>query len=191
VNVPAVAEVVARFQRALTDGVVPSAPDAPDAPDADDVVGLLLALHANNLRQWEREDVSRTHHDDDTAVAAAKRDIDTLNAARHRWVEAVDAAIGRAVSQDPAAPPTTESPGMVYDRLSVLTIRIHFTFAAARDDGDAGGRYAVRLPVLRRQLAELEQALDAVFDDVRARRRRFVPYASFKLYGDEGGSASS
>jgi hypothetical protein len=69
---------------------------------------------------------------------------------------------------------------MVFDRLSVLTIRIHYTAQAA---GKGGAGYTDRLAVLEEQLAVLERAADALFDDVRTGRRRFVPYQSLKLYG--------
>ena len=47
-------------------------------------------------------------------------------------------------------------------------------------------RYAARLPVLHEQLASLQAALEALFDDVRTGRKRFVPYQSLKLYGGPG-----
>ena len=67
---------------------------------------------------------------------------------------------------------------MVFDRLSVLTIRLHVTEAGAGRDQLAG-----RLPLLRDQLTTLQRALDGLFDDLRAGRKRFVPYLSLKLYG--------
>ena len=46
--------------------------------------------------------------------------------------------------------------------------------------------------MLHEQLAPLQAALEALFDDVRAGRKRFVPYQSLKLYGGpeshEGGT---
>jgi hypothetical protein len=166
---PSVAEVVACYERALADGMAP--------PHQDGVLGLLLELLRNNFDQWQREDATRVPDASDAVVAAAKRDIDTLNTRRHRLVEAIDAAIAAAIEQDPTAPPATESPAMVFDRLAVLTIRIHFT-ARAR-----GGGYADRLPLLRDQLELGQEALEALFDDIRAGRKRFVPYQSLKLYG--------
>ena len=72
---------------------------------------------------------------------------------------------------------------MVFDRLSVLVIRISSTEDAATSERDDRDLYAARLPVLRRQLALLQEALEALFDDVRTGRKRFVPYQSLKLYG--------
>jgi hypothetical protein len=158
-------EVVALFERAL-DGGAPTPPS--------ELLSLLLALHRNNLDQWQQEDLTRARGADDATVAAAKRAIDALNTTRHELVEALDAALADAVEQDPSATPATESPAMVYDRLSVLTIRIHFT-------EDAG--YRARLPLLRNQLDIAVQALEGLFEDIRTGRKRFVPYQSLKLYG--------
>jgi hypothetical protein len=143
----------------------------------------LLGLHHNNVVQWNREDAARGEQSDDGAVAAAKRDIDALNLKRHELVEAVDAALVAGIEQAPAAPPTTESPAMVFDRLSVLVIRISFTESAASSPREDRAHFAARVPVLYEQLALLQAGLDALFDDVRTGRRRFVPYRSLKLYG--------
>jgi hypothetical protein len=176
-GVPSVGDVVDEFQRALRKG-------AP--PPSGDVLGLLLELHRNNLDQWRREDVTRVPDADDATVAAAKRDIDALNATRHGLVEAVDAALAAAIEQEPSATPLTESPAMVFDRLSVLAIRIHFTESAARAAAADGESYAARLPLLRHQLAVARQALEALFEDVCTGQKRFLPYQSLKLYGSPG-----
>jgi hypothetical protein len=173
-DVPSPGAVVAQFQRALRRG-------APEP--ADHVSGLLLALHRNNLDQWQREDATRVPGADDAAIAAAKRDIDALNSSRHGLVEAVDAALAAAMEQEPSATPSTESPAMVFDRISVLTIRIHFTESAARGPDMDCARYLERLPLLRHQLDVVLEALDGLFDDIRTGRKRFVPYQSLKLYG--------
>ena len=124
----------------------------------------------------------RGHVGDDSAIATAKREIDRLNERRHELVEAIDAAIDASIPQVAAATPSTESPGMAFDRLSVLVLRIHHTEAAATEGRDPVGMTA-RLPVLRTQLAVLEEAIGALLDEVRAGTRRFVPHRSLKLYG--------
>ena len=176
-NLPDVAAVIAEFRRALRE---------PGPPPQSGVLELLLGLHHNNALQWDREDATRRDDADDRAVADAKRDIDALNTKRHEFVEAIDAALLAGVDQSPSEPPTTESPGMVFDRLSVLVIRIASTEDAARADGVDPLLYAARLPVLHEQLACLQAALEALFDDLRTSRKRFVPYRSLKLYGGTG-----
>ena len=180
-NLPSVTGVIAEFRAAL---------HGPVHPARDGVVGLLLELHHNNLVQWDREDAARRGDADDRTVAAAKRDIDALNTKRHELVEAIDAELVAVTEQAPAAPPTTESPAMVFDRLSVLVIRLSFTETAASSPRADAALYAARVPVLHQQLALLHEALEALFDDVRAGRKRFVPYQSLKLYGSAASRAA-
>ncbi len=94
----------------------------------------ILALHRNNVEQWDREDEARQDTADDATVAAAKRYIDRLNGARHRFIEAIDREILLTIDGCEGAPLVTESPGMAVDRLSVLVIR----FGLDRSQGDFG-----------------------------------------------------
>src|SRR5262249_55475641 len=119
-NELSVAEVVDMFERTLR-----SSETARTARHG--VLRSLLELHENNIDQWKWEDLPRRDTEADHAVAAAKRAIDVLNTKRHQLVEATDAALVASIDQDPSASPTTESPAMVFDRLSVLVIRIAFT----------------------------------------------------------------
>jgi len=172
-DVLSVDDVVAEFQGALREHA---------RPNAGKLVGLLLELHDTNLTQWSFEDRVHSPGIDNATIAQAKEAIDRLNARRHQLIEEIDTAIDSAMPQVPSATPATESPAMVFDRLSVLVIRIHHTELAVGADGSEDQRYAARLPVLYRQLAVLQEALDALLADVRKGRRRFVPYQSLKLY---------
>jgi hypothetical protein len=147
-----------------------------------EIMDQISALHRNNAAQWDREDASRGHGDD-AAVAAAKRDIDRLNRARHDFIEAIDRAILGAVAPHEGAPLVTETPGMAIDRLSVLVIRLAATEARAAS-GTAGARlYADRLPRLRSQLNTLEEAIATLLNDLENGTRRFLTHESLKLYG--------
>lgn len=166
--------VVAELRRAVQD---------PEHRSTRPLIARLVDLLRSNLEQWNLEDDARGPGLEDAAVAEAKRAIDELNAGRHHIVEEIDAAIDRAVAQAASAPLATESPAMAFDRLSVLVIRIHHTERAAGEEASDADLYAARLPVLYRQLADLQQAIDGLIDDVRDGTRRFVPYQSLKLYG--------
>lgn len=166
--------VVSELRRALHD---------PEHRSTRPLIARLVDLLRSNLEQWSLEDEARGPEADDTAVAEAKRAIDELNAGRHHIVEEIDAAIDRAVKQTASAPLATESPAMAFDRLSVLLIRIHHAERAAGEGGSDADPYAARLPVLHRQLADLQEAIDALIGDVRDGARRFVPYQSLKMYG--------
>ncbi len=171
-ELPPVAAVVAEFRASMVEA---------DPRRPTGLLGVLHDLHQTNLEQWGWEDHVRSCDGDDSAIAAAKQAIDRLNARRHQLVEATDALIDAAVAQPPTATPSTESPGMAFDRLSVLVIRIHHTEAAAAPGHDAAGLRA-RLPILETQLAVLKEALEALLRDIRAGTRRFLPHQSLKLY---------
>ena len=64
----------------------------------------VLALHRNNIVQWEREDDARGDPADDTVVASAKRDIDRLNGVRHRLIEAIDHRIASSIDFETGLP---------------------------------------------------------------------------------------
>ena len=73
---------------------------------------------------------------------------------------------------------------MVFDRLSVLVIRIAFTESAARcRTRRSRPLRGAPAGAARSSLRSLQAALEALFDDVRTGRKRFVPYQSLKLYG--------
>jgi hypothetical protein len=173
-GLPAVSEVLAEYRARARDR---------DRRRPEGLLGPLSDLHETNLTQWSFEDRARRADGDDATIANAKREIDELNARRHHLVEAIDAAIDESVPQAASATPSTESPGMVFDRLSVLVIRIHQTELATAADRPDATQYETRLPVLHEQLATLEEALNALLAEIRGGTRRFVPYQSLKLYG--------
>jgi hypothetical protein len=177
---PTVAEIVVELERALCG-------DRPGSPNR--LLSLLLELHDSNLRQWDLEDVARVSEASDSVIADAKRAIDKLNLIRHHLIEEIDSAVHANLKQSTTAPFTTESPGMVFDRLSVLIIRIARTAEKAQSVSDGADRFAGRLPSLQRQLTALSAALESLLRDVRAGTRRFLPNEHLKLYAVQSGSS--
>lgn len=163
----------------------PPAPEGRKGPgeDLDPLIEPILALHRSNAEQWDREDDARQDRADDALVAAAKRDIDRLNSARHSFIEAIDKAILRTMAPCEGAPLVTESPGTAIDRLSVLVIRLAATEARVASGSIDAGLYAERLPRLQGQLDALAEAIATLLGDLTTGARRFLPHESLKLYG--------
>jgi Protein of unknown function (DUF4254) len=151
------------------------------------LTAAIWELVASNLRQWDLEDATRDPGASDARIANAKREIDRLNAGRHRMVERIDAAIDSVLNQPTTAPLATESPGMVLDRLSVLVIRRARTAAASWHDP----KMADRVRALEAQIGALSAALDSYMADLAAGTRRFLRYQSLKLYGPSTATAAS
>jgi len=178
---PPVAEIVVELERSLCGErmVSPSG-----------LLSLVLELHDSNLRQWDLEDGTRVPEASDSVVADAKRAIDKLNLTRHHLIQEIDAAVHANLRQSTTATLATESPGMVFDRLSVLIIRIARTAEMARSVSDGPDVYGGRLPSLQRQLAALSEALESLLREVRDGTRRFLPYEHLKLYAAQPGTQS-
>jgi hypothetical protein len=151
--------------------------------DPDEIMEQIAALHHNNTEQWDREDDARRDAGNDALVAAAKRDIDRLNRARHHFIEAIDRAILREVAPREGAPLVTETPGMAIDRLSVLVIRLRATQARVGSGSADAGDLADRLLPLRSQLEALEEAIATLLNDLASGTRRFLAFQTLKLYG--------
>lgn len=88
-----------------------------------------LRLHAMNFNLWHHEDAVRRPGAADSEVAHRKRCIDDLNASRNAAIEDIDVAMLDRFDPHRDGYPIlhTETPGMIVDRISVLTLRISHT----------------------------------------------------------------
>ncbi len=157
-------------------------------PSADNELEiLLLGHHRANFDLWHREDQARDPHAGDTAIAAVKRAIDTLNQRRNDLVEQIDALLLGSVRQNPTAPLHSETPGLILDRLSILALKIfhtaeQITRPEVMESHRAGSRE--RLSLLCEQRADLAGCLAQLWADVDSGQKRFKLYRQLKMYND-------
>jgi hypothetical protein len=88
---------------------------------------------------------------------------------------------------NPEAPLHSEPPGLIVDRLSILSLKIYHTREeAARTDAPAGhaARNRERLAILEEQRADLAGCLDALWNETLRGTRRFKLYRQLKMYND-------
>ena len=81
----------------------------------------------------------------------------------------------------------SETPGLMIDRLSILSLKIYHTREEAeRRDATADhvGRNLERLAVLEEQRADLAGCLDALWREIADGTRRFKLYRQLKMYND-------
>ena len=136
------------------------------------VTAKALHLHALNFHLWHHEDTVRRPGVTDREVAHRKRCIDDLNARRNSAIEDIDATLLDRLTPNRGAPLSTETPGTIVDRLSVLALRILHTH---RDD-QAGGHLAV----LEEQYDDLLGGLEQFLTRMRNGEIRFKLYRQFK-----------
>jgi hypothetical protein len=157
----------------------------------DSVQGLLVRQHLANFKLWHQEDLAREPGASDAAIAQVKRNIDRLNQHRHDVTEQIDQLLldtaQREGTWNKMAALHSETPAMMADRLSILSLKIFHTqqeMARPHAPADHAERNAGRLLVLEQQRDDLAACLDQLWQDVLAGRRRFALYRQLKMYND-------
>jgi hypothetical protein len=156
-----------------------------------DWMKLVAQQHGANFDLWHIEDEARAPDATCEVIAGVKRRIDTTNQRRNDLAEELDRELlGWLAAQglpSAEAPLHSESPGLMIDRLSILTLKIYHTRAEAeRLDAPEGHaeRNRERLAVLEEQRADLAECLDALWKETLNGKRRFKIYRQMKMYND-------
>jgi hypothetical protein len=154
-------------------------------------LSLVARQHRANFDLWHIEDEARTPGATDAEIAAVKRRIDPANQLRNDLAEEVDRILLAWLEPrglpDPQAPMNSESPGLIIDRLSILSLKIfHTREETKRADAPPGHaqRNLERLAILEEQCSDLAACLDALWRETLAGSRRFKVYRQFKMYND-------
>ena len=156
-------------------------------PAANELDALVVEQHRANFDLWHEEDEARDPEATPQKIVAVKKAIDRLNQRRNDLMERIDRMLlAGAGEQRAEAPLHSETPGMMIDRLSILELkRFHTEEEIARAAGEEHAqRNRKRLAVLKEQRDDLRDALDGLWADVLAGRRRFKLYRQMKMYND-------
>ncbi len=156
-----------------------------------DWLQLVARHHRANFDLWHIEDEARTPGASDAELAQVKRRIDSTNQLRNDLVEQLDRMLldwlrARGLP-NPSAPLHSETPGLIIDRLSILSLKIYHTREEAeRPHAPAGheSRNRERLAVLEKQRRDLAGCLDALWREIQSGSRRFELYRQLKMYND-------
>jgi hypothetical protein len=156
-----------------------------------DWLDLVARQHRANFDLWHIEDLARAPGATDAELASVKRRIDPTNQRRNDLAEELDRALLAWLSPRKlprqTAPLHSETPGLMIDRLSILSLKVfHTREEAARADAPPGHaqRNRERLGTLEEQRADLSRCLDELWQETLAGIRRFKIYRQFKMYND-------
>src|SRR5690348_7701632 len=154
---------------------------------ADGLMAIAIAQHRANFELWHEEDKARDPLASDAEIARVKHAIDALNQRRNDLMEKIDRWLLERLEQNEAAPLNSETPGLMIDRLSVLSLKIYHTREEAHRATATEAhrrRNQDRLAQLEEQRADLAGCLDALWSEVLNGTRRFKLYRQMKMYND-------
>jgi Protein of unknown function (DUF4254) len=167
--------------------------ELPEAANESDNEFLqnVFANHLANFTIWHAEDEARLPEASDHHVARTKRTIDLQNQRRNDFVELCDTILldylERRQLPNPQAELHTETPGLIIDRLSILSLKLfHTAEEVYRLDAPPGHaeRNRERHHILVEQCDDLVKGLDRLWRQVLAGERRFRQYRQLKMYND-------
>jgi len=151
---------------------------------------LILEQHRQNFALWHEEDRARAPLAPAEQIAQTKRNIDALNQVRNDLVEAIDRELLAQLERSGvklSGEFHSETPGMIIDRLSILSLKIfHTQEQIERNDVDSDHiqRNRDRLRVLIEQRDDLTQCLTTLWQEIQSGNRRFKLYRQLKMYND-------
>jgi hypothetical protein len=152
----------------------------------------LCQLFIHNATLWGYEDEVRRTDITDTEIVKYKRLIDRENQLRNDHIDKADSVLrdllsGAGLNKDDSLPLNTETPGSVFDRLTITALRVyHLGLEIDRDDATGGHKEKCskkKAEVLDRA-GDLITSLEELLDDIFSGKKRLKSYGTHKLYND-------
>ena len=154
--------------------------------------GLLQLIeenHAFNFQLWQAEDRARREDKGHSFVYEAKRAIDHFNQQRNNRMEAIDEYLANIITLSVAetCPVHSETPGMIIDRLSILSLKSYHMTAQTTRAGAEESHHQLckqKLHILHAQHSQLSLCLRQLLKDFVLQTRTFRRYHQLKMYND-------
>jgi len=146
--------------------------------------------HRCNCLLWGEEDLARRRDVPDAEIAANKRAIDGYNQKRNDAIERIDEQLLLMLpnpGSNQAARLSSETPGAMIDRLSILSLKIHHMRLQTQRSDVAAAHVENCLSKLHRlneQRTDLAACLDLLLAECARGASYFKIYRQFKMYND-------
>jgi hypothetical protein len=162
-------------------------------PDPQSGNGTWAAIEDNhrcNTMLWGEEDLARRKNVPDSEIASNKRAIDRYNQQRNDAIERIDELLSNLFGEKQNAKDarlSSETPGAMIDRLSILSLKIHhMRLQTLRTDVEREhvDNCQLKLDRLIEQRSDLGACLDQLLEECARGASRFKIYRQFKMYND-------
>lgn len=158
------------------------------AQSEDELIYNTLQNHFFNSRLWNFEDKARDPEASEFDIAEVKRAIDKINQLRNDQIEKINFQITKELpEQNPHAPLFSETPGSIFDRLSILNLKVHHMDIQANDfkkGKDHMEKWAFKTKLTKQQIEDLEKSLIFLIEKVSSGEMQFKLYFQNKMYND-------
>jgi len=152
----------------------------------------ILDLLVANFTLWGYEDEARRRNVTDKYIADLKKKIDKENQRRNDIIDNLDALIREDVEKklgsiDQNLPMNSETPGSLYDRLTILALRSYnLRKEISRKDMDIAHieRCSRMLEQVQEKSSDLLACLKELMDDIYTGKKKIKSYKQHKLYND-------
>ena len=144
--------------------------------------------HRCNCLLWDEEDLARRRNVPDSAIAGNKRAIDGYNQKRNDAIERIDEhllILFSATKENSKL--SSETPGAMIDRLSILSLKIHHMHLQTQRSDVAPAHVEnclSKLSRLNEQRTDLAACLDRLLAGCARGEACFKVYRQFKMYND-------
>lgn len=147
----------------------------------------LLLNHYFNCFLWRLEDKARDISAKDSTISAVKRKIDSANQLRNDQIDEMNLEFFRTVPLNKNAPLFTECPGSVFDRLSIVNLKVYHLeqkIMAPFSETSQKKEALIKFNQLVGQRADLIASLETMFELLIAGKMAFKPFFQMKMYND-------